>query len=118
VYKVRSGDTLEKIARSHDVSIDQIRRWNRLSSSRIYPGQELTIYPDATASSGVAAKEETGKPTNNTTLYKVRKGDTLWDIARAHNVGESDLKAWNKLKANKIYAGQELVIHQGRENAE
>ena len=42
-YRVRRGDTLGKIAREFDVSIRQLRAWNDLNGSRIYPGQRLQI---------------------------------------------------------------------------
>jgi LysM repeat protein len=120
IYKVRSGDSLDKISKVYGASISQIKRWNKLSSSTIYPGQQLVIYPDAPKAqeTTVASAEKMSKTASSPTIYKVRKGDTLWDIARAHNVGESELRAWNKLKANKIYAGQELVIYRDGKGTE
>ena len=44
-------------------------------------------------------------------IYRVKKGDTIWDIARAHNVEPRDLKSWNDISRNRIFAGQELKIH-------
>ena len=44
-YRVRSGDVLGKIARKFGVSVNSIKRWNRLKTSRIRLGQRLTIYP-------------------------------------------------------------------------
>ena len=44
LYKIRSGDTLERIADRFDVTPYQIRNWNGLSSSRIYAGRSLKIY--------------------------------------------------------------------------
>jgi len=109
-YRVRSGDTLEKIAQAHGVSVSQLKRWNGLTSSRIYPGKTLVIEPLAKpvkpAATGAAEKGTKGKGT----VYVVRKGDTLWSIAQAHNVQLADLKAWNDLTHTKIRAGQELVV--------
>ena len=42
-YIVRSGDSLYKIAKRYGVSVSKLKRWNKLSSSRLYPGQKLRI---------------------------------------------------------------------------
>jgi peptidoglycan endopeptidase LytE len=42
-YKVKSGDSLEKIARKHRVSVEALKRDNHLSSDKIVAGQELII---------------------------------------------------------------------------
>jgi LysM repeat protein len=42
-YKVRPGDSLEKIARAHNTSVEKVKKANRLESDRIVPGQQLTL---------------------------------------------------------------------------
>ncbi|MBI4124857.1 MAG: LysM peptidoglycan-binding domain-containing protein [Deltaproteobacteria bacterium] len=42
--------------------------------------------------------------------YVVKRGDSLWQIARQHRVAVSDLKAWNDLQNNKIRPGRTLMI--------
>jgi len=116
LYRIKPNDTLEEIARDHNVSIEQLRFWNNIRGSRIYAGKDLIIYPDAQRVKIVAAdevKSSTGSRSGKSIVYVVKKGDTLWDIARAHAVQTSDLRAWNKLSRNTIYAGQELVIYLG-----
>jgi membrane-bound lytic murein transglycosylase D len=44
VYRVRRGDTLSSIARTFETSVSSLKAWNRLTSSRINPGQRLTVY--------------------------------------------------------------------------
>lgn len=44
IYRVRNGDNLSVIAKRNRVSVSKIKRWNRLRSNRIYPGQRLRIY--------------------------------------------------------------------------
>ncbi len=42
-HRVKRGENLYQIARLYDVSVQQVRSWNRLEGSRIYAGQVLTI---------------------------------------------------------------------------
>ena len=44
-YKVRSGDYLGKIAHKFGVRISDLKKWNRLKSSKLKIGQRLTVYP-------------------------------------------------------------------------
>jgi membrane-bound lytic murein transglycosylase D len=113
VYVVRPGDTLERIAQDHQVSVQQLRLWNNLRGSTIYAGQELNLMADARRVKIVSElpKGEAATAKSAQTIYVVKRGDTLWDIARAYDVTPRDLQAWNDLNGKRIYAGQELVIH-------
>jgi membrane-bound lytic murein transglycosylase D len=46
-YTVRSGDGLYRIARHFNVSVNEIKRWNNLSSNALHPGKRLVIYKTA-----------------------------------------------------------------------
>ncbi len=117
-YIVRPGDTLEKIARANHVSIAQIKRWNALRRNTIIQGQELIIHPDAakvaaSMKAKPSASPQAGAPADAKKIkYVVKRGDTVWSIARAHEVEPEDLCTWNDLRQNRIYAGQALVIYQ------
>lgn len=117
-YIVRAGDTLEKIAQGHNVNIRQIQRWNNLRSSRIAPGQKLVLYPQiqkvgTEQERAVAEQRAKSKRASKKFIYIVHSGDTISEIALAHDVRESDLRAWNSLRRrSKIYPGQELVIRK------
>jgi len=50
VYRVQRGDTLSRIARQYRTTVDAIKSWNKLTSSRINVGDRLTIYPRSTSS--------------------------------------------------------------------
>ena len=43
-YKVKSGDTLGGIAKKYKVSVKNLQKWNKLSSTTIHIGQKLRIY--------------------------------------------------------------------------
>ncbi len=97
VYRVRRGDTLSEIAQRFGVSVRDLKRWNNLSSNTIRVGQRLTIYPEAGNTRGY-------------TIYHVRPGDTLSEIAQRFGVSVRDLKRWNGLRSSRIYPGQRLKI--------
>jgi peptidoglycan lytic transglycosylase D len=102
-YTVRSGDTLSGIASRYRVSVTELRRTNGLANSRIYPGNTLTV----PGSRGVATVD--GR-TSSATTYRVRKGDTLYDIARQFGVSVSALRRLNGLNTSRIYPGDVLKI--------
>ncbi len=45
--------------------------------------------------------------------YRVRSGDSLWGIARAHGTTVDELKSANNLRGSRIYAGQLLQLPPG-----
>jgi membrane-bound lytic murein transglycosylase D len=116
-YTVKKGDTLTRIARAHGVSLEDLRRWNGLSrDAAIRPGQRLQIASPAEAGSATAWNEagpHTAQDGPVLKRYVVKRGDTLWDIARAHAVSLEDLRRWNDLSRDAaIRPGQELEIRE------
>jgi membrane-bound lytic murein transglycosylase D len=104
-YQVRDGDNLWVIAHDHNVSVDQLARWNDLASDApIKPGQLLAIRkPQSPLQSG-----NTIRPVN----YTVRKGDSLFLISQKFNVSINDLKEWNALEKQKyLRPGQKLKLY-------
>jgi membrane-bound lytic murein transglycosylase D len=102
-HVVRPGESLWVIARNYSVGIEDIRRWNRLgNSSLIRPGQRLMIEMDGPAGQAPSLS------------YTVRSGDSLWLIARRHQVTLRDLMRWNGLDESSVLRpGQTLTIHRG-----
>lgn len=92
---VERGDALWEIARAYGVSVTQIRSWNHLPSDRIHPGQELVVHGDADPP---------------TAQYRVRRGDSLGEIARLHQMSLSELRSINGLKGSIIHPGQSLIV--------
>ncbi len=110
-YKVRPGDTLGGIAAKYNVSVSTIKHANRIKSSTIISGQELTIpyISSGTVSSGSGGSYAA---TSNTTTskYKVRSGDTLGGIAQRHGVSVASIKSANNISGSIIKRGQVLTI--------
>ena len=100
-YRVRRGDTFAKIADSYDVTVQQLRQWNR--GHRAISGTRLKIYTGmGETQTAVAGRYQT---------HKVRRGETLASIAETFGVKETDLRTWNKLDGSTILAGANLRVY-------
>ncbi len=103
-YTVKSGDSLWKIANSFGVTVDSIIQTNNLSSTTLSIGQQLII-PGASTT-----PEPTPPEDNETQLYVVKSGDSLWSIARQFNTTVSEIRATNNLTSDVLSIGQLLRI--------
>ncbi len=117
VYRVHAGDFLGRIARKYHVSVRKIKRWNGLRSDRLRIGQKLKIYSRyAIATSSKPKKnkhKKRSKRHQSYITYKVKSGDTLWNISKKYNVALSDIIKWNKLKKNQhLKPGMKLKIYK------
>jgi len=104
-HKVRRGETLSRIAKRYHTSMKAIKRASRLRSNKIRIGQILRI-PVRSARYASYRKSKKAK----TRTYVVKRGDTLWEIARRYNVSVSKLRRVNKLSSNCLFIGQILTI--------
>jgi len=98
-HKVKSGETLEKIARSYGVSVQELIKANKnINPNKLKVGENLCI------------PQKTSAKTQDYAIYKVKKGDTLYSIAEKFGVDVQELKSFNNLKSEKIIEGQEIKI--------
>lgn len=61
-YKVKKGDTLWKIANTHNISVSQLKEWNQLHTDVIHPGSTLAV--SATGNTNTSNKAVAGATTN------------------------------------------------------
>lgn len=94
-YVVQKEDTLWDISEKANVSIEQLKNWNNLTSTTIYPNQRLKL----------SQEEKTA------TTYIVKRGDTLSAIAVKFGVTIEQLMIWNGLEDELIFAGDKLAVH-------
>jgi membrane-bound lytic murein transglycosylase D len=114
-HQIQSGETIIAISESYGVSVDDIKRWNNLKSSKIIAGKSLIIYSNGNGHSEVKNTTVT-KNTTKSTVHKVKKGETIGGIAIKYNVSISSLQQLNNISGNKIIAGQELKIPGSLDN--
>ncbi len=99
-YKVVSGDTLYGIANKLDTTVDELKKINGLTSNMLSIGQVLKI-PTKVVDLG------------DTTIYQVKKGDTLYSIANKYGISLNELKTINNLKNDNLAIGQLLNVPSG-----
>lgn len=105
-YRVKRGDTLYKISRIHGVSLEELKRINRLENPReVKVGQVLLIPKPGQL---VALPKE--RKTSGRAIHVVRQGETLWQIAKNYGVSVQDLRRWNNLRGRSIRPNDRLLI--------
>jgi membrane-bound lytic murein transglycosylase D len=120
-HEVEQGESLDRIARNYGVTIADLKNWNRLKGTRIQPGQVLDIFglPDARTKliATPALKKRPPKAVSSNTpaglSHKVKKGETLYEIARKYSVQPRILMAYNNLRGTRLRVGQVLRIPRG-----
>ena len=95
IYIVKKGDSLYKIARENNTTIDNLISINNLSSTLLSIGQKLQI-PNST---------------NSNKIYVVKKGDSLYKIARENNTTIDNLISINNLSNTLLSVGQKLKLN-------
>lgn len=108
-YQVRRGDTLIRIARKHGVSVSQLKALNNLRQDTVYVGQMLTVK----GSEARPARVSPAMSSSPTGKYKVRSGDSLYEIAKRFNMTVADLMHSNDLRDATIQPGQVLKVTGG-----
>ena len=110
-HKIRRGENLGLIAAKYGVSVNQIRDWNNISGNKIMAGRKLRIYSDGN-SNYVSVNEPSNTITkNNLYKYKVKRGDSISEIAEKFGVSINQIRKWNKISGNKLIAGKTLKIY-------
>lgn len=135
-YTVKSGDNIGYISEWYNVSLSQVRYWNGIRRNLIRSGQKLVIYVPkskkekykkinsmsfeakqkmigkSVSKSKKIAKSTTNSTSGNYVYYTVRKGDSLWKIAKKFDgVSDSDIKKLNNITdIRSIKPGQKLKI--------
>lgn len=94
-YVVKSGDSLYSISRKYGVSVDELMNVNNLKSTVLSVGQVLKI-------------PNSGEVTN--VIYTVKKGDSLWSIAKNNKTTVDAIVKLNNLSNANLSIGQKLLL--------
>lgn len=112
IHIVSRGETLSQIGKQYGIPWGMIKDANQLKNNRLSIKQKLVI-PTLRAK-----KSSKPKPSRNPAvlsithggIHVIRRGDTIYGIARRYNVSEKALLKANSLNSNRIKAGDTLII--------
>lgn len=97
-YVVQKGDTLYGISKQFNTSMQRLRELNNLSSDILTIGEVLIVSPNSDSN-----------PSECVT-YTVKKGDSLYSIAKQYNSTVDAIKRYNNLTSNNLSIGQKLKL--------
>ncbi|HPD55913.1 MAG TPA: N-acetylmuramoyl-L-alanine amidase [Smithellaceae bacterium] len=102
-YTIKRGDTLFSVAKKHDTTVAIILKINNMKlHDRIYVGQKILVPVNGTKTAAVA---------KNVKKYTVKKGDTLYSLAKNHAVTVDELRDLNNMKSgDTLYLGQVINL--------
>ena len=99
-YTVKSGDSLYSIASKNDLTVQELKNYNNLTSNVLQIGQILKI--------PVVSTEEV--PIGKYSEYVVKSGDSLYSIGRKYGYTPQQLIDYNNLDSTILSVGQVLKI--------
>ena len=95
-YVVKKGDSLYSIANKNNITVDELKKINNLTSNMLSIGQVLKL--------PTQDKEE------EMAMYTVQKGDSLYSIAKKFGITVDEIKSLNNLTSNNLAIGEQLMI--------
>ena len=137
-HKVTKGDNLGEIASKYNVTVAELKKWNKLKTNNIALGASIKIIqnekvttvvkkevkqPVVTKNEDIASVEHKNSKSDKTkkdekaevvskteNYYVVSKGDNLFTIAKKNNVTVENIKEWNNLIDNNVKIGTQLIV--------
>lgn len=102
-YVVKKGDTLWSISKAYGLSVDELKSLNNLTSNSLSIGQSLLVKDEG---------KEVTPDLEGYEYYIVKKGDTLYSIAKIYNTSVDKLKQINNLATSNLSIGQKLIVSE------
>ena len=116
-HKVNAGESLYAIAKNYNLTVNELKKLNNLTSENIKPGQILKVV-DTTEKSlvntekVVISKRNSDSSNSGPVTLRVKKGDTLYSLARQYGCTVRKIKEWNKNISENLNIGDKLIIYK------
>ncbi|MDY6986855.1 MAG: LysM peptidoglycan-binding domain-containing protein [Thermodesulfobacteriota bacterium] len=118
-HVVRQGDTLSSLASRYRTTVGALMKANNLrKEDYITVGQRLKMPMTGGGLASARAGGATGFDASKTIRYRVKRGDSLWLLARRYDTNIKEIMRLNNLKSPRLHIGQKLVIHEASRGEE
>jgi len=113
VYVVKRGDSFWTISRKYHMNYRKLAKLNNMSPlDTLSIGQKLLVRSDMKGAKVAQNRPPKKRVKTKMVTYKVRKGDSLYEISRKFRVNLNDLLKWNRLGKRKyLQPGQKLTVY-------
>jgi LysM repeat protein len=126
LYTVKKGESLFSISRLFNISVEKLKNFNNLISSKLKRGQKIILPQNTEAVTTTLNDEKTETKIENKEILKtnntlkvlthiVKKGESLFIIAKNNNTSVNNLKKINNLSSSKLSIGKKLKLVQNSE---
>ena len=126
-YTVQKGDNLSSIAQKYDITVSDIKEWNKLKSNSLALGKSLKVKSKESVlklSKDIKTSPELIRKSSEDAIasvhnadqreieveYIVKSGDNLGSIANKFGITLPELKEWNNLTSNNLALGKTLIV--------
>jgi membrane-bound lytic murein transglycosylase D len=113
-YQVKSRETLYSIAQIHMVTVDDIIKWNNLSSAKVYVGQVLLIYSEGINAQVAAELSQKNKPVADQAQKKfhtIKSGDNFGVLAKKYGTTVAAIQKLNpRVNPSRLQIGQKIRV--------
>jgi len=120
-HRIKKGETLSQIARKYSTSVSAICRANKIRNKRLIRAGKTIVIPVGwrnayyvPQSGDYTLKQKSSYYRRGKKIvYRVRRGDSLFKIARKFGTNVKSIKKWNNLKTKLLKPGQKLIVYYG-----
>jgi LysM repeat protein len=111
-YTVKSGDSLYRIAEQHNMTVDELKKLNGLTTNTIRIGQRLTVKSQSGESPPSVAAAENSSPQGKFISYAISGGsESLSNILQKFQMSETEFRALNSgIEGSSIASGQTVTV--------
>ncbi|MCU0467121.1 MAG: LysM peptidoglycan-binding domain-containing protein [Arcicella sp.] len=113
IHTIQAGETIYRVSKIYNVSVDNIKQWNNLTENTVEIGQELIIMGGAINNKPVVVENSKVATTNNSNNYQyhtLQAGETVFRLSKIYGVTVDELVKWNNIKNFAVSVGQRLIV--------